>query len=504
MRFLRWTACAVAFVSAALLLMRGLMGPFSWMYNPLNAECALAVSVLAILLMAAPGYRTPQSPGRVQWMPLWTVLLAVIVGFLPILSMPLITDDYTHLQQIGSGEAPKPLQCLTHACGGPLVFRPLAFATYWAEWKLWDTSPLPRHAFDLVLHALASVLFLLIVRRMGVAPPFDWLAAMMFAWNGLHPEVVAWPGARFDAFAVLFSLAAALAVLQGGRLGLFGSVVATAAACLSKESAYVLPGLLALLLGAKAFTRPGRILIGSNFAVAAGLFVWRWIVLKGLGGYTAADGTTPTVLQFHPVSLLKIFAARIWGVSAFPINWSRPLEWWMIAGLIAGLAALLLLLGARPDRKRILLCLAGVVIACVPAHHLLLIDSSLERSRYLTLAVPIFTLLFVFACMGLPRRAGIGAAGLMVGFQLTALEHNLRIWHSVSTARYELCRSLAAGAGNTSGPIAINGVPLIVDGVYWRNGIEACLWVEFGIPMGKVRVNGEASSSAASPGDQAR
>jgi len=37
--------------------------------------------------------------------------------------------------------------------------------------------------------------------------------------------------------------------------------------------------------------------------------------------------------------------------------------------------------------------------------------------------------------------------------------------------------------------LAIHNVPLMVDGVYWRNGLEECMALEFGIPMGKVRVN---------------
>ena len=126
---------------------------------------------------------------------------------------------------------------------------------------------------------------------------------------------------------------------------------------------------------------------------------------------------------------------------------------------------------------------------------MLLIDSSLERSRYLDLATPAFTLLLVLACAALPRRAGVVALGLLVIFHLAALEHNLQIWKSVSTARYELCRGLAERARNASGPLAINNVPLVVDGVYWRNGIEDCLWLEFGVPMGKVLVNQQGSET---------
>ena len=261
----------------------------------------------------------------------------------------------------------------------------------------------------------------------------------------------------------------------------------------------MLPLLLALLLGRDALTRSGRIAAGSTLAAAGSIFVWRLWVLEGIGGYLQQDGITPTVLQFHPLIVVKTFLARIWGVLWFPVNWSRPLEWWMIVGLCAGVIGSCMLLRSRVDWKRVVLCLAGVVVACLPTHHLLLIGPSLERSRYLDLATPAFTLLLVFACFALPRRAGITAIGLMIAFQLAALEHNLRIWSSVSKDRYAVCRDLAAKARKTAGPVAIGEMPVTVDGVYWRNGIEDCMWLEFDIPMSKVRVNESAAGSTSQP-----
>ncbi len=489
MKLLRWVFRGVAAASALLLLARGVIGPFWRMHSPLTAEGALAICVIGALFSAERGGPAGDAPERgvskFRWAPVALVLLAAVIGFLPILSMPLITDDYIHIRQIEGGEAPTAIGCLTHSCGGPQFFRPLGFATYRAEWELWNTAAMPRHAFDLILHAISSALFLLLAQRLGVPPPFNWLAGLLFAWNGIRAEAVAWPADRFDTLVLLFSFAAALGVLRGGRLGVIGSAVATAAACLSKESAFVLPVILSLLPA-------GRVMIASNFAVAAAIFVWRWAVLKGIGGYVGPDGS-PAVLQFHAAALAKTFLARIWGVLWFPVNWSRPLEWWMMLGLAAGAVASCLLLRARPERRRLGLCLAGVVIACVPTHAMLLIGPSLERSRYLDFATPAFTFFLVFACIALPRRMGIAALSLMVAFQLAALEHNLRIWSGVSKARYELCRGLADRARNTEGKIAIGDVPLTVDGVYWRNGIEDCLWLEFGIPMGKVQVNETAT-----------
>ena len=412
--------------------------------------------------------------------PIVLVLAGVFVTYWPILSLPLITDDYIHIRQIATGEAPSPLGCLTHSCGGPQFFRPLGFAVYWLEWELWRSAAMPRHALDLLLHAVSSVLFLLLMRRLGIPPLFDLLAALLFAWHGIRPETVAWPAGRFDALALLFSLIAALAVLRGGRTGLIASMLATAAACLSKESAFVLPLLLA------ALPIRAKHLLAANFAVTGGIFAWRGWVLKGIGGYTAG---APSALEFHGLTLVKTFLARVWGILWFPINWSTPLESWMMLGLAAGIAGSLALLKARPDRVRFALSLACVAIACVPVHHMLLIGPSLERSRYLTYASAPFIFALALACTALPVRIAAPAMALLVGFQAAALWHNLKIWSSVVSARQEMCRTLASRANNTSGPIAITGLPLMVDGVYWSNGFQDCLWLEFQIPPGRVLVD---------------
>ena len=204
----------------------------------------------------------------------------------------------------------------------------------------------------------------------------------------------------------------------------------------------------------------------------------------------------PTVLEFHGLTLVKTFLARIWGVLWIPVNWSTPLEWWMALGLAAGVVGSLALLKARPPRWRFALCLACVTIACVPVHHMLLIGPSLERSRYLTYAAAPFILALALAYSALPIRIGVAAMALLVGFQVAALRHNLKIWRSVASARYEMCRSVAARARTTSTPIAVTGLPLMVDGVYWSNGLGECLWLEFDIPPGKVLVNDLAPSDA--------
>ena len=213
--------------------------------------------------------------------------------------------------------------------------------------------------------------------------------------------------------------------------------------------------------------------------------------MAGAGGHRrlSRPGYAPAILHFDLLGAVKTFLLRIWGILWFPVNWSRPLEWWLMAGMACGVAGSLLLLRARPARGVLALCLAGIALTCIPTHNMLLIGPSLERARYLTLAVPLIVLALGFCFAALPRRVGLAGLALMVAFHAAAMRHNLMAWRSVSTARYTVCRNLAERARASASPISLTGMPLMIDGVYWRNGLEDCLDVDFGIPPGTVLVN---------------
>ena len=160
----------------------------------------------------------------------------------------------------------------------------------------------------------------------------------------------------------------------------------------------------------------------------------------------------------------------------------------MAAAVLSAVAGSMALLFARPDR-RLPLSLLAVVIACVPVHNMILIGPSLQPARYLLYASAPFVLALTFAFRALPRRPAIVALDLLLIFQAAGCAHNLRLWSSVSKERYELCRRVAAIALTSPAKVAITGLPLTLDGVYWRNGLEDCLYLDFSVPMGKVVVN---------------
>ncbi len=479
----------VAAAGSVLLLIRALTGPFALVHNPIGLECAVAISTLFAVFLSRDPTTAPTGSGSPRWL-MAVVLLEVGVAFGSVLSMPLVTDDYIHLQQMATAADRMPAGCLTHIASGSQFYRPLGCLTFWAEWKLWGAAAMPRHAFDLILHGASSLLFFLLLRRLGITRPFDILGALAFTWHGIRPETVAWSAARFDSLALFFSLLAALFVLRRTTTGLIAALLAVAAACLSKESAFVLPLLLAPLVWMDTESPTAIRRLAALLAVAAVVFVIRWSMLSGVGGYVDAAGA-PKALDWNALVFAKTFFARIWGILWFPLNWSTPLEWWMRAGFVCGIAGTLLLLKARPNRRRLAFALGAVAIACIPVHHLLLIDASLERSRYLTLASVPFVIALVLLWIALPRRIGILAGVLIVTFQVAAVDHNLKTWRTVAYARRDACREVAGIAQKTESKITITGMPLLVDGAYWSNGFAECLWLDFGVPMGKVRVNGE-------------
>jgi hypothetical protein len=66
--------------------------------------------------------------------------------------------------------------------------------------------------------------------------------------------------------------------------------------------------------------------------------------------------------------------------------------------------------------------------------------------------------------------------GLLVSFQLTALEHNLAIWRTVAQLSRESCGYLADELLREPAPIAVTHVPATWDGVYFlKNSLPACI-----------------------------
>ena len=124
-------------------------------------------------------------------------------------------------------------------------YRPLVTVSYGLDAQWSGARPLGYHVTNIALHAVATVLFLAVLRRFALPPAVAALGALVFAVHPALAAAVAWIPGRNDSLLAVFSLAAWLMFLRDRarpsrvdralHLGLF------ALALLTKETAIALP-----------------------------------------------------------------------------------------------------------------------------------------------------------------------------------------------------------------------------------------------------------------------
>lgn len=162
--------------------------------------------------------------------------------------------DYVGHKAIGSGE---------------LSYRPVATASYFLLYALFQKSPMPYHAAGLLLHAVNAFLMFLFLARLFGSPRPALAAALLFAVHPVHAGTISSISFNEDPLAFFWILACLLAH-QGGRRAF--AVLFFLAACFSKETALALLPVLALY---EAFfgARPGRWRRLAPYAAAALFYI---------------------------------------------------------------------------------------------------------------------------------------------------------------------------------------------------------------------------------------
>ncbi|MBI3267553.1 MAG: tetratricopeptide repeat protein [Planctomycetes bacterium] len=186
---------------------------------------------------------------------------------------------------------------------GGQSYRPLATASFAVDHALWGLEPRGYHLTNLALHAAATLLLWVLLRRVLGLGPLAWGAAALFAVHPVHTEAVAAIAFRPELLSTLFAFGclgaysyvlpagllaaeppgdASPATRRGTAAGLALSGIGLALALLCKESAITLPGLLAGL-EALALARRAP---GSDLASAARRATGRLLLVALLaGGY---------------------------------------------------------------------------------------------------------------------------------------------------------------------------------------------------------------------------
>ncbi|MFM8981130.1 MAG: hypothetical protein ACKOSS_11810, partial [Planctomycetia bacterium] len=303
------------------------------------------------------------------------------------------------------------------------IWRPLRTLLFAGERAAFGLDPLGWHVTSLLLHVLNSLLVLRVLAGLcaGLRVPAV-VGALAFAVHPVGVESVAWVSAQGDLLAVTFMLLALWVLEAAGAWRSALGAALCALACLSKESAVVLPGLLWLrdrvrdpVLALPAGVRWRRVaLLG---AVVGGYLLARAQVLPGELAQVAGPGIDLSVrvraflsaLAWHAGSLLWPTGFRFEADLPVPLGWGEP-------GVVVGLGLLLTLLALavrawRSPRPGLALWwAAGSLVALVPVAQVLVPLKTLAAERFLYPVLPCAVAGLCSLALGLSRTRARWAA----------------------------------------------------------------------------------------------
>ena len=91
-------------------------------------------------------------------------------------------------------------------------YYPLSGTTFWLDYQLWNFWTTPYHVENVLLHALAALLFWRLLLRLQL--PGAWLAGALFALHPVMVESAAWITERKNVLSLALYLGAFLAYLR--------------------------------------------------------------------------------------------------------------------------------------------------------------------------------------------------------------------------------------------------------------------------------------------------
>jgi Flp pilus assembly protein TadD len=288
-------------------------------------------------------------------------------------------------------------------------YAPLTWLSFGVTYAVAGMAPAAYHAGSVLLHALNAVLvYLLAARLIALARPTvtdgarlagATVAALAFAVHPLRAESVGWITDRGDVLCATFYLAAVVAYVRfvrdddgGRRRWRIASLVAFAAALLSKEIAMTLP-LSLLLLDAYPLRRWSRG-VRALMIEKVGYFV-----LAALGAalavFARGHGASWTSYADHGLAVRAAFAAYslafyplkfLWPAGLSPLYelppHVSPLEPRFVVAAAAVLAVSALLVLLRGRFPGLLVAWLHAMIAVAPVSGLAHAGSQLVADRY--------------------------------------------------------------------------------------------------------------------------
>lgn len=253
-------------------------------------------------------------------------------------------------------------------------YRPLVTLTEWFDVAIGGGAPWFAHTTNVLSHGASALLVALLWRRF-LPDGKAFAAALLWAFMPSHQAALLWVAGRTDSRATFFCLLCLWLSLRqlesadaGGRARRWPALLALAAALASKEIAFAVPPLAALLaflrvagpLGQRV--RAAALASAPLFVLFGAYLVFRWFVLGRLGGgYAPQQYEVLPALQGLGVTLCDLVVPLRWsGCEALPAGAVRDIVPWFAA------APLLLAAVWLARQPRFLGALVVFVVAAAP------------------------------------------------------------------------------------------------------------------------------------------
>jgi len=310
-----------------------------------------------------------------------------VIGYLPTLTVGFLCDDFVFLNGMKHAS-------LLNIAGGGVYFRPFVILISGLEWLIFGDKPFIFHLVNLVWHWAGATGVACLASALIRKPYASLIAGLVFALHPAHPEAVTWVSGRFDVicgalliWSFYFYILAREAGSGKSRSLFRASFITFALACLSKEQAFVFP--LTILLYEILFTG------GSNkpassisikikraipfFIIAGCVFIVRWMILGGMGGYVPDDTQRDLYMTY-----IRNIALWPFVVLFVPTNRSllETSGLWLTALTVVIMLSPLLLL-FRLQARIFLFCAIAIALNMIPSGHLGIAVGSLQNSRFL-------------------------------------------------------------------------------------------------------------------------
>ncbi|HKQ50695.1 MAG TPA: tetratricopeptide repeat protein [Phycisphaerae bacterium] len=332
-------------------------------------------------------------------------------------------------------------------------YYPLVFTSYWIEHKFVGVEPRLYHATQIALHAVNSMLWLFVLRWLGVSLPVATLTAALFAVHPVNVASVAWVTERKNTLSGLFFLLSLLLYLQhrrsGGAWRYWAALGSFQLALFAKTAVVVLPALL--IVSDRVLDRRWTKLSFRRAVPFLALAFLMAIITIGVEGEQSKSGR-PVDPMLRPLiacaALVHYVGKVVWPANLLPLypRWPESFHeyryWLSAAALIV--VAILLLRFRKKLGDRVLWCVALFLLPLLPAlglKHFNLMQFSFVADHLMYLSAPGLFLAAALVverfvrsadhlAVGLGRGAVIVAALAALGWLTVRQNH---VWHDTET-----------------------------------------------------------------------